>query len=47
MQVKKCGAWQPQPNPSLERTHTGVALQVLISFGALRALPARAAQLKR
>ena len=31
------------PNPSIERTHTGKALQALISFWALRALPARAA----
>ena len=38
------GAW---PNPSIERTHTGMALQALISFWALRALPARAAHVKR
>jgi hypothetical protein len=36
-----------QPNPSFERTHTGMPLQALISFWALRVLPARAAQLKR
>ena len=34
-------------NPSIERTHTGMALQALISFWALRALPARAAHVKR
>ena len=31
------------PNPSIERTRTGMALQALISFWALRALPARTA----
>ena len=36
-----------QPNPSLERTHTGMPLQAVISFSALRVLPVRAAQLKR
>ena len=36
-----------RPNPSIERTRTGMALQALISFWALRALPPRAAQLKR
>ena len=35
------------PNLSIERTRTGMALQALISFWALRALPARAAQVKR
>ena len=35
------------PNPSIERTRTGMALQALISFWALRALPARAAHVKR
>ena len=34
-------------NPSIERTRTGRALQALISFWALRALPARAAHVKR
>ena len=36
-----------RPNPSIERTRTGRALQALISFWALRALPARAAHVKR
>ena len=36
-----------RPNPSIERTRTGIALQALISFWALRALPARAAHVKR
>ena len=35
------------PNPSIERTRTGMALQALTSFWALRALPARAAHVKR
>ena len=35
------------PNPSFERTHTGMPLQAFISFWALRVLPVRAAQLKR
>ena len=35
------------PNPSIERTRTGMALQAFISFWALRALPARAAHVKR
>jgi hypothetical protein len=35
------------PNPSFERTPTGMPLQAFISFWALRVLPARAAQLKR
>ena len=35
------------PNPAIERTRTGRALQALISFWALRALPARAAHGKR
>ena len=35
------------PNPSIERTRTGMALQALISFWALRAMPARAAHVKR
>ena len=34
-----------QPNPAFERTRTGRPLQALISFWALRVLPARAAQL--
>ena len=36
-----------RPNPSIERTRTGRALQALISFWALRALPARGAHVKR
>ena len=36
-----------QPNHSIERTHTGIALQAFISFWALRALPVRAAHVKR
>ena len=35
------------PNPSIERTRTGMALQALISFWALRALPERGAHVKR
>ena len=35
------------PNPSIERTRAGMALQALISFWALRALSARAAHVKR
>ena len=35
------------PNPSIERTSTGMALQTLISFWALRALPVPAAHVKR
>ena len=38
---------QVRPNPSIERTRTGMALRALISFWALRALPARAAHVKR
>ena len=34
-------------NPSFERTRSGRPLQAFISFSALRALPPRAAQLKR
>ena len=34
-------------NPSFEPTHSGRPLQAFISFSALRALPPRAAQLKR
>ena len=34
-------------NPSFEPTHSGSPLQAFISFSALRALPPRAAQLKR
>ena len=34
-------------NPSFERTRSGKPLQAFISFSALRALPPRAAQLKR
>ena len=37
----------PRPNPSVERTRSGRPLQDLISFWALRVLPARAAHLKR
>ena len=37
----------PRPNPFIERTRTGMALQALISFWALRALSARAAHVKR
>ena len=37
----------PRPNPSVERTRTGRPLQALISFWALRVLPARAAHLNR
>ena len=37
----------PTPNPSIERTRTGMALQAHISFWALRALPARAAHVNR
>ena len=35
------------PNPSIERTRSGMALQAFISFWALHALPARAAHVKR
>ena len=35
------------PNPSFEPTRSGRPLQAFISFSALRALPPRAAQLKR
>ena len=45
MQAKE--AYRVRPNPSIERTRTGMALQALISFRALRALPARAAHVKR
>ena len=41
------GGVRVRPNPSIERTRTGIALQALISFWALRALPARAAHVKR
>ena len=34
-------------NPSIERTRSGTALQALIAFWALRALPPRAAHVKR
>ena len=37
----------PRPNPSVERTRADRPLQALISFWALRGLPARAAHLKR
>ena len=37
----------PRPNPFIERTRTGMALQALTSFQALRALPALAAHVKR
>ena len=40
------GAPIATPNPSIERTRAGMALQALISFCALRALPARAAHVK-
>ena len=36
-----------RPNPSFEPTRSGRPLQAFISFSALRALPPRAAQLKR
>ena len=36
-----------RPNPSFKRTRSGRPLQAFISFSALRALPPRAAQLKR
>ena len=45
IQVERCH--EPTPNPSIERTRTGRALQALISFWALRALPAQAAHVKR
>ena len=35
------------PNPSFEPTRSGRPFQAFISFSALRALPTRAAQLKR
>jgi len=38
---------QKTPNPSLEPTRTSMPLQALISFWALRVLPARSAQLQR
>ena len=37
----------PSFNPSFEPTRSGRPLQAIISFSALRALPPRAAQLKR
>ena len=37
----------PTPNPSIERTRSGGAGLAFISFWALRALPARAAHIKR
>ena len=43
-QSTKCGL---TPNPSVERTRTDRLLQALISFLAFRALPVRAAHLKR
>ena len=43
----RLGAAPQGSNPSIERTRTGMALQALISFWALRALPARAAHVKR
>ena len=45
IQVERCP--EPTPNPSIERTRTGMSLQALISSWALRALPARAAHVKR
>ena len=36
-----------RPNPSFVPTRSGRPLQAFISFSALRALPPRAAQLKR
>ena len=36
-----------RPNPFIERTRSGSALQAFISFSALRTLPARAAHVKR
>ena len=41
------GVSEPGPNPSFEPTRSGSPLQAFISFSALRALPPRAAQLKR
>ena len=35
------------PNASLERTRPGMPLQALISYWTVRAMPGRAAQLKR
>ena len=40
-------AQRMRPNPSFEPTRSGRPLQAFISFSALRALPPRAAQLKR
>ena len=37
----------PVPNPSIERTRTGRPRMASISFWAMRALPARAAHVKR
>ena len=37
----------PAPNPSIERTRTGRPRMAFISFWAMRALPARAAHVKR
>ena len=45
IQVERCH--EPTPNPSIERTRTGRALQALILFWALRVLPVRAAHLNR
>ena len=45
--VASRGGARLMPNPSIERARAGMALQALISFWALRALPARAANVKR
>ena len=42
-----CSVAPATPNPSFEPTRYGRPLQAFISFSALRALPPRAAQLKR
>ena len=41
------GSSTATPNPSIERTRSGSAGLAFISFWALRALPARAAYVKR
>ena len=44
----KVRVWRRSPlQASIERTLAGMALQAVISFWALRALPARAAHVKR
>ena len=37
----------PAPNPSVERTRSGMARMALISFWTMRAMPPRAAHLQR